>query len=328
MSDALRDSTTRRSWSPTWPRGASSLAMMPAYSTCAEDRLGRSHVLRRQQDDERDADGAAYHPRWRPATACPAQGRGCGKEERAGQNHRQKPPRHPEMVRDDANLVEEEEREKRDGREELRGAPEALARDERKAEQRREKAGNGQVEVRERPQRVGVPSRQHPLNWLPQEQRIHGRAHDRQRQDVGATLSTHRPSAGNRAPTTSAPMPAAAPAASNAYCHHGEVTQENDRKVGVVPHRPTRYATASAADHRERQQKGPADAGAPGKHSERQRREHAGDAEHGVEAQEQQQAEQGSRDRREERDRRRRARGAIASSAAKSSACITTSAFG
>ena len=145
---------------------------------------------------------------------------------------------------------------------------------------------------------------------------------------VGATVSTLRPSAGNRAPRTSAPMPAAAPTASNAYCHHGEVTQENDGKVGVVPHQDDEIRDCKAAHHRERQQKGPADAGATGKHSERQRREHTGNSQHGVEAQEEQQAEQRSRDWREERIVVDVRPAECAAAPQTISACITTSAFG
>ncbi len=68
-----------------------------------------------------------------------------------------------------------------------------------------------------------------------------------------------------------------------------------------MPHQDDEIRDCQAAHHCERQQKGPADAGATGKHPERQRGEHTGNSQHGVEAQEEQQAEQGSRDRREER---------------------------
>ncbi len=79
-----------------------------------------------------------------------------------------------------------------------------------------------------------------------------------------------------------------------------KVAEEDDRQVCVVPHRPEQIRGGERRRDGERHEERDAHPRAAGEHAERERRQHAGDAEHGVETQKQQQPEQRAGDRREE----------------------------
>ena len=312
MSDASRDSTISRSSS--WIVGRELLE--PGDDARRTRRgpgpaAGHAAYWSASSSEEHAAETAAdaVASRAEPPQR-PGERRGRREEQRAGKDHRQEPPRHPEVLRDDADLVEEEQREDGDRDEERRIAPEALAREQRVAEQRRQERREREVEVRERPQRVGVVVGQLAAR-LAEEERVDRRCadHERASSDRGAA-----PDHGRQRRDCARRRPAPPSASASASRERGvlpprQVAREDDRQVGVRAHRAEQVRPASEHGRGERTpRERPAHAAARRPPPSASAGQHAGDAEHGVEAQEQQQAEQQAGDRREERDRRRRAR--------------------
>ncbi len=134
------------------------------------DRRRRPHVLPADERHERLAATARRTVRRcsgvdDPKTAADAE------QHRAGQDHRQEPSRHPELLGHHANLVEEEHRERREHQEEGRVAPEFAPRDHRIAGHGRDERGPEDVGLAKRPQRVRVVVREFAAGFA-EEQRV------------------------------------------------------------------------------------------------------------------------------------------------------------
>ena len=145
---ASRDSTISRSSSPNVAASVSSRGIRPGVL----DVLERPAALRAQyvRREQRDEDATPIVPRDQRArqreTRRVARRRASGRtrqadeQQRAGQNHRQEPARHPEVLGDDADLVEEEAARTREREQEDGVAPEQRAHSDDVADQRRDAA--------------------------------------------------------------------------------------------------------------------------------------------------------------------------------------------
>ena len=226
--------------------------------------------------------------------------RGAGDEQqRPRQDHRDKAARHPEVIRNNPDLVEEDQREGRQRHYERGIPPEEAARDQRVADEGRNEGGNGEIEVRKRPQGVRVVVRELAAG-VPEGERVDGQQHDDDRErgghDVhGALRHARRPSSGDEEQEQPA-----GPGAQRGVLPRRQVRQKDDRHLEVLPHRPHRVPGPQRRGDDERRPERPPVA--LSRHeTEHRARDHGAHRHDGIEAQEQQQTEQDAGDGREKR---------------------------
>ena len=213
----------------------------------------------REQGDEHDADRRADRAREQQPAAHAGQRRAGDEQQRPGQDDRQEPPRHPEVLRDDPDLVEEEQRERRQRDDERRVAPEQPARDRAYPISAAMSAGHRHVETRERPERVRVVVGQLARRaGAARTRRSPGRR--RPPPAPAAPASTTRCEMAGRSPRRDQDQRSGrSPRASPAYCHAGRCERKTSGSSMYCAHR-TAGTRRQRRSRRERRPERPAHA--------------------------------------------------------------------